>query len=421
MKRVALVATLVAALAVAGVLVLPAADRAEDLRGAAPVAPPDAAAVARGAYLATLGHCAGCHSDRGGAAYAGGRVIATPFGGVVAANLTPDADTGIGRWTAAAFRRALQDGRSADGRPLLPACPYPNFGLVGDADADDLFAFLRSLPPQRHPRPPHALRWPYALPQALVLWRALHHRRPQLPPAPAGARADWARGAWLIGGPGHCSACHGRHDRWGATDGAFDLRGGVIPAQGWVAPSLADPHQAALSAWSEDEAVALLRDGRNAHATVSGPMARVVAHSTQHWRESDLRAAAGFLRSLAVPPTPARAGAAAPPAAQLARGERLYADHCADCHGRAGEGVADDGPALAGNRAVALDMPDNVMRVVIAGGFGPSTTAVPRPAGMPPFATVLGDEDIAAVVSFVRWRFGDRASPVSALDVNRRR
>lgn len=401
----------------------PALDRAADLRAASGALPrADAAAAQRGAYLATLGNCAGCHdAPGGGARWAGGRVVATPFGGVVAANLTPDAETGLGRWTAAAFRRALQDGRSADGRPLLPACPYPNFGLIGDADADDLFAYLRSQPPQRAARAPHELRGPYGLAQALLAWRVVHHRPPRLPAAPAGARADWTRGAWLVGGPGHCGACHGRRDAWGATAGAFDLRGGPMPGQGWVAPSLADPRQAAVSGWSEDEVVALLRDGRNRHATVSGPMARVVAHSTQHWREADLRAAAEFLRRLPSAPAAAPPPVAPPADATLARGEALYRDHCADCHGRQGEGVDDDGPPLAGNRALALAVPDNVVHVVLAGGFGPSTARVPRPPGMPPFATTLSDEDIAAVVSFVRWRFGAQASAVGALEVNRRR
>lgn len=403
----------------------PMLDRARDLRlapGQASADAPSAAAVERGRYLASLGHCAGCHTAPGGAPYAGGRSIPTPFGGVTSANLTPDADSGIGRWSEAAFRRALHDGRSADGRPLLPACPYPNFSLLGEADAGDLFAYLRSLAPQPVPRPPHSLREPYARPQALLAWRALHHRAAQLPAPPPGARADWARGAWLVGGPGHCSACHARHSRWGATEGAFDLRGGEVPAQGWIAPSLADPREAAVSGWTEDEVLALLRDGRNRHATASGPMARVVAHSLQHWTEADLRAAAEFLRRLPVQSVPHRPRTAAPPAeAVLALGERLYADHCADCHGRQGQGVDDDGPPLAGNRALALDSPVNVLRVVLRGGFGPSTAAVPRPPGMPPFATVLSDAEVAAVVSFVRWRFGAQASEVSTVDVDRQR
>ncbi|MCA0239343.1 MAG: cytochrome c [Proteobacteria bacterium] len=395
-------------------------DRADDLRRAAPAAPapPAAAAVARGAYLARVGHCAGCHTSPGSADYAGGRVINTPFGAVVAANLTPDAQHGLGRWTAAAFRRALQQGRSADGRALLPACPYPNFSLIADADADDLWAYLQSLPAAAQAVPPHALRWPYALPAALTVWRALHFQPARLPEL---ADSTLRRGAYLVGGLGHCSACHGERDRWGATAGAWDFRGGIIPEQGWLAPSLQDPRAAGASAWPVAETAALLKNGRNAQATVSGPMAVVVAHSTQYLSDADAAAVAAYLHQLPALPAPAPRSTPAPSAATLALGDKLYERHCGDCHGKQGEGVADDGPPLAGNRAVALASPVNVVRMVLGGGFGPSTAAQPRPPGMPPFATLLGDEEVAAIVSQVRWRFGNRASAVDALAVNRQR
>lgn len=419
-RRLGLAVGAVLALGVAAGLALLAWDHGEDLRlGAGETVPaPAPDAVQRGAYLARVGHCGGCHTARGGAEMAGGRAIPTPFGRITAANLTPDADTGIGRWTGAAFRRALREGRSADGRALLPACPYPNFSLVTDADADDLHAYLRSLPPQHLAVPPPELQFPYGTRLALAAWRARHFRAAELPP---GLPDDERRGAYLVGGLGHCSACHGRRDAWGATGGAFDLRGGVIPMQGWMAPSLADPRAAALSPWSEDEAVALLRTGRNSQATVSGPMAMVVAHSLQHTREDDIRAVARYLRRLPAPASAPASDREAPPPALLRLGERVYDDHCADCHGRAGEGVPDAGPALAGNRALALESPVNVVRMVLGGGFGPSTAAHPRPPGMPPYAALLGDEAIAAVVSHVRWRWGAQASPVDATQVDRQR
>ncbi|WP_326534653.1 c-type cytochrome [Pseudorhodoferax sp.] len=398
--------------------------RAADLRlpAASTLPAPDAAAAARGAYLAQVGHCAGCHTAPGGPPYGGGRGLNTPFGAVFAANLTPDAEHGLGRWGPDAFRRALKDGRSADGRALLPACPYSNFSLVDDADADDLFAFLRSLAPQPQPVPAHRLDWPYGLPVALAAWRLRHHRAATLPPVPAGAGAGWARGAYLVGGLAHCSACHGQRDGWGATDGAWDFRGGEIPMQGWLAPSLLDPAEAGLAGWREEEVVALLTAGRNRHATVSGPMAVVVAHSTQHLNEADARAMAEFLRHLPAPGKASPRRPVATPAADvLQSGEQLYAGHCAECHGKQGEGAADSGPALQGNRALALASPVNVIRMVLGGGFGPSTAAEPMPPGMPPYATLLSDEQIAAVVTHLRWQYGARASAVTAFEVNRQR
>ena len=370
-----------------------------------------AAQVERGAYLARVGNCAGCHTARGGAAYAGGTAIGTPFGTVYAPNLTPDAATGIGAWSGDAFWRALHDGRAADGRLLAPVCPYPNYTQVSRDDVADLHAYLRSLPPVAQPNRDHALRWPYGTQPALAVWRALYFR----PGAPA---AD--RGAYLVGGLGHCSACHGQRNAWGATGGALDLRGGTIPTQGWVAPALDDPREAGVADWPLADIAALLRTGHSPQAVASGPMALVVARSTQHLSDADALAMARFLKALPQRSTPATPSPP-PDAATLALGARLYERHCADCHGASGEGSPGAVPALAGNRAVVMDAPDNLLRVVLGGGFGPATAGRPQPHGMPPYATLLSDAEIAAVVSFVRASWGHQAAPVNTLDVNRQR
>jgi mono/diheme cytochrome c family protein len=377
--------------------------------------------IARGAYLARAGNCAGCHTARGGAPFAGGGPVATPFGTVFAANLTPDPATGLGRWSAATFWRALHNGRSADGRLLVPACPYPNFTLIRRDDADDLFAYLGSLQPVKQAPPAHALRFPYGTQPALAVWRALFFR-PGAAPLASPRSSEWERGAYLVGGLGHCSACHGQRNAWGATGGAFDLRGGRV--QGWLAPALDDPQVAGVAGWPLEDVVALLKSGRTEHAGVSGPMAMVVARSTQHLDDGDLRAMAAFLQSLPSPAPrgrPEPAAAEPPPAEMLALGGRLYERHCASCHGDAGEGRPPQSPRLAGNRAVMLASPANVIKVVLGGGFGPATAGHPRPHGMPPYATLLSDAEIAAVVSYVRASWGHRAAPVSALEVNRQR
>ena len=80
--------------------------------------------VQRGATLAAIGSCASCHTADPARPFAGGQPIRTPFGTVYSTNITPDADTGIGRWSLDAFRRALRDGISRDGHHLYPAFPY---------------------------------------------------------------------------------------------------------------------------------------------------------------------------------------------------------------------------------------------------------------------------------------------------------
>jgi cytochrome c553 len=383
-----------------------------------------AAQVERGAYLARAGHCAGCHTARGGAPYAGGRGIDTPFGTVYASNLTPDALTGLGLWTPADFRRALHEGRSRDGRLLSPAFPYPNYSRVTPQDADALFAFLQSLPAVAQPQPPHALRFPFGSQAALAAWRALYFRPAVHRDDPARS-ADWNRGAYLVQGLGHCGACHGGRNALGASDGG--LGGGIIPVQNWYAPALNDPRAAGVVGWPEAEVVALLKNGVTGgalpRASTLGPMAEVVRGSTQHLSDTDLRAMAVYLQGLpqglahkAAPVAPA---APASPIQPIKPGAALYERHCAACHGDRGEGVPGAYPPLAGNRAVVMQPAMNLVRVLLEGGFAPATAGHPRPYGMPPFATLLSNEEAAAVLTHVRSSWGNAAPAVSALDMHR--
>lgn len=386
--------------------------------------------IARGAYLALAGNCAGCHTARGGAAYAGGRAIATPFGTVYAGNLTPDAETGLGGWTAGDFWRALHNGRSRDGRLLLPAFPYPQYTQVTREDSDALYAWLRTLPAVRQAAPPHALRAPYNQPLALALWRALYFRPGEFQPD-AARSAEWNRGAYLVRGLGHCAACHAPRNRLGATQDALALGGGEVPLQGWYAPSLTAAHEAGVAHWSLQDVVDLLGQGITqditqditrpqapgaVQASVLGPMAEVVFRSTQHLNAADLRAMAVYLQALPQTPPPRAAMTLATPEA-MALGERLYAEQCTDCHGEQGQGRPGVWPALAGNRAVLLDPPTNVLAVILAGGFPPTTRGHPQPHGMPPFRGLLTPAEVAAVATYIRQAWQPKAAAVSEQDV----
>lgn len=392
------------------------------IRDPAPRTPPAREQVARGAYLARAGNCMLCHTERGGAAYAGGRPLATPFGTVFASNITPDAETGLGTWSAAHFRRALHEGRSRDGRLLYPVFPYTHTTRVSQADADALFDYLRSLPPVHKPNRQHRLRWPYSTQGALALWRTLYFREERHVEDPA-RTPQWNRGAYLVQGLGHCAACHGARNALGGQqrDG-MDLSGGLLPMQNWYAPSLASPTEAGVADWPLQDIVQLLATGTSPRGTVLGPMAEVVQHSTQHLEPADLRAMAVYLKELPQTATDTdprevpRAGGAV-----LERGGKLYAQHCAACHGEKGEGRRGAYPPLAGNRAVTLPVTSNLVQVVLNGGFPPATRGNPRPFGMPPFATVLPDADVAAVLTYIRSSWNNKAAPVSELSVTQQR
>lgn len=408
------------ALALMGLLGAVAWDmRRTPLPPETPMAAPDPAQVARGERLARAGNCMACHTARGGAPYAGGHGIDTPFGRLVAGNLTPDPETGLGAWSAQAFRRALHEGRSRDGRLLYPAFPYLHTTRLLDEDVDALWAHLRSLPPVRREAEPHALRFPYNTQAALALWRLMHFRPGRWVPETT-RDTSWNRGAYLVEGVAHCAACHGPRNALGGPSGPLPLAGASMPDGRWHAPSLHDPAEGGVAGWPTERVVALLRDGWVPGASTLGPMAEVVFHGTQHLPPEDLRAMAVYLQALPQAPVPRPAWRPAEPAAMV-RGADLYRRHCADCHGEQGQGAPGAYPALAGNRVLTQASPANTVQAILHGGFAPATAGHPRPHGMPPWRTVLNDAEIAALTSFLRQSWGHRASPVDVLEVSRLR
>ncbi len=297
MRRLLYAIVVVLALLVLAALAIVALNlRGEDKLPDAPAAfNATPAQVERGRYLALAGNCAGCHTTRGGAPYAGGLGIDTPFGTVYASNLTPDEGAGIGSWSAAHFWRAMHNGRSKDGRLLYPAFPYPSFTRVTREDSDAIYAYLRTVPPAPAPNAPHKLRFPYDTQAALAAWRALFFTPGTFVADPA-RPAEWNRGAYLVDGLGHCIACHGTRNVLGATEEKLGLAGG--PVENWYAPSLNSKREAGVADWDAQHVVALLKNGTSPRGSVMGPMADVVYRSTQYLSDADLQAMAVFLKQL---------------------------------------------------------------------------------------------------------------------------
>ena len=391
----------------------------DELKISAPVAyAPSEVLVARGAYLAQAGNCMTCHTARGGQRYAGGLAIPTPFGTVFTSNLTPDENTGIGNWSSAHFWRAMHNGRSKSGRLLYPAFPYTNYTQVTREDSDAIFAYLRSLPAVVQSNRPHALRFPYQSQAALAVWRALYFRPGVFQPD-AGHSAEWNRGAYLVQGLGHCSACHSPRDALGGIGKGLELTGGLIPVQNWYAPSLRSPHEAGMADWDREQIVSLLQTGVSAQASVSGPMSEVVLRSTQYLTREDLGAMAQYLKELPRENPKRQVIVGQAPASDTAKAAKLYEQHCAQCHGAKGQGVANAYPALAGNRAVTMASTENLVQIVLGGGYAPATAGNPRPFGMPPFVLVLNDADVAAVVTHIRASWGNQAGGITPMQVQR--
>jgi mono/diheme cytochrome c family protein len=263
------------------------------------------------------------------------------------------------------------------------------------------------------------MRFPYDQQFMLAGWRLLYFKPGVFEPDRR-RDASWNRGAYLVEGLGHCSACHSTRNALGGTEGA--LAGGLIPVLGWYAPSLTSDAEAGLGGWDTAHIVQLLKTGVSPRATVFGPMAEVVTRSLQHLSDGDVAAMAGYLQSLPAPAgAPAQAPADERSELMVARGHKLYEQHCEDCHGTDGKGIPPAYPPLAGNRALTMHEPVNAIRIVLNGGFSPATAGNPRPYGMPPYSHVLNDEEVAAVVSYLRASWGNRAAAVSAAQVNRYR
>jgi mono/diheme cytochrome c family protein len=375
----------------------------------------DPALIARGQYLATVGDCAACHTRKGGVRYAGGRSLATPFGNVPAPNITPDPDTGLGRWSFEDFWRALHLGKGRHGELLYPVFSYTSFTKVTPDDALAIFAYLQALAPVRQTSEAPSLRFPYSVRRSLAAWRALYFK-PGVYQADPAQSAQWNRGAYLVQGLGHCNECHATRDALGGLSPDHTLTGGQIPEQNWYAPDLSARPGGGLEGWSTRDIVDLLKTGQSAKGAAFGPMADVVRKSTQHMTDTDLEAIATYLQSL--PARPAAEAAVSHVSFDRKKGAKLYADRCADCHGADGRGVAGIYPPLDGNTSVNEPTGINAIRTVLLGGFAPVTAGNPRPYSMPPYAQELNDEEVATVVSYIRQSWSNKASAVRPSEVS---
>ena len=376
-------------------------------------------AITRGEYLARAGDCVACHEAPGGKAFAGGRAMPTPFGVLYVPNITPDDDTGIGRWTAADFYRMMHTGVSRDGSLLYPAMPFASYTKVTREDSDDLFAYLQSVAPVSRKNTPHALRFPYNQRNVLIGWRALYLVEGEYRADPK-QTAQWNRGAYLVQGLGHCTMCHTAINALGGSSESQAFEGGMIPDQNWYAPSLTSNREAGLGDWSVKDIAALLQTGVAQHGAVYGPMAEVVYDSLQYLTDEDATAMAVYLKALAPrdssPPIPDSARLVAPRV--MESGRHLYVKQCAMCHGDEGNGQAPAYPPLAGNRSIVMSSPVNSIRMVLNGGYPPGTSKNPRPHGMPPFAQVLDDDEVSAVLTYVRVAWGNTGTPVTPAQAN---
>ena len=358
--------------------------------------------VARGAYLARAGDCVSCHTAQGGQPFAGGLRMDTPFGYLLSPNITPDAATGIGHWSADDFYRALHHGVNKRGQDMFPVMPFDFYTRVTREDSDAIYAYLRSVAPVKNAVVVNHLRFPFNQRWSMAVWRELFFSEGTFKPDPAKSAA-WNRGAYLVEGLGHCSACHSPRNALGGIEKDKAFTGATI--DGWFALNLTSELHTGLGSWTAEQIATYLKTGAVAGKTTSlGPMAEVVRNSTSYMTDADLLAMGTYLKDLPANST-LRQGKPAPDPTRAA-GATLYLDHCAACHQASGRGMPGVFPPLAGNGVVLAADPANIFKVVLEG-----LPMQGKYTPMPPFASQLNDQQIADLANYVRTSWGNAAAP----------
>jgi len=406
------------ALALLGVVAAACAACATD--PIAPAAAParasfDAALIAKGAQLSAIGNCQVCHTAERGKSFAGGRPLETPFGTMYGTNITPDPDTGIGRWSEEAFKRALREGLDREGRHLYPVFPYEYYTRLTDEDIRALYAYIMTREPVRAQNRAHALRPPFNLRSLLGVWKRLYFERGAFV-ADGTRSAQWNRGAYLVGVLGHCSACHTPRNFLGAEKKAELFSGGE--AEGWHGPALNAQSPSPLP-WNAEQLFKYLRTGLDdLHAIAAGPMEPVVRNLARV-PEEEVRAMAVYLEALAGPPSEQRRSRAeaalahaksAPPGE--GRGAEIYAGACASCHDQGREATSGGALPLALGTAMTIPTSKNLLRITLEGIASPE--GEPGRA-MPGFANALTDQQAKDLMAYIREHFG-RAPPWTDVD-----
>lgn len=253
----------------------------------------------RGEYVLRLGGCHSCHTNlKKGPPLAGGVELKSRFGTFHVPNITPDPETGIGRWSENDFIRAMTKGTAPDGSHYYPAFPYTSYARMTRQDLLDLKAYLDTVKPVRNAVPPHDVRFPYNFRFMLGPWKWLFFRTGALKPVPEKGPA-WNRGAYLVTGPGHCGECHTVRNFLGVTNQDQALAGTKNGPDGKSVPNITPHPQNGIGLWSAEDMVSFLKTGMPPFGEpVDYPMDAVITNSTSHWTNEDLRATMHYLMSL---------------------------------------------------------------------------------------------------------------------------
>jgi mono/diheme cytochrome c family protein len=396
-----------------------------DYHGANPAGVPaslaQATVVERGAYLARAADCFACHTIQGGKPYAGGLGFKLPFGTLYSTNITPDKETGIGKYSDQDFLNAVHRGIRDDGARLYPAMPFTSYTYMTDADALAIKAYLFSLPPVHAPDPENTLKFPFNQRWTMIFWSAVFNPDTRFEPDTS-KTPEWNRGAYLAEALAHCGECHTPRNLAFALNNRQKFAGAVTA--GWRAFNITSDKATGVGGWRDEDLITYLSIGHaDGHGTASGPMGEAVDHSFSQFAPEDVRAVVAYLRTVPAIASPDLPATLAPPAPAShkdgggtpdPRGKMVFEGACVSCHGWTGESSISPFATLTGALAVNDPSAINVAQIVIS---GTRRLTPPDAISMPAFGNAYTDTEIAAVANYVTARFGAKASNLTAQDV----
>lgn len=412
----------------------------------------DADLVKRGAYLATAGDCAACHTaPKGGKPFAGGYPLGSPMGTIWSTNITPSKEIGIGNWTEEQFARAVREGVSPSGN-LYPAMPYDSYSMITDEDMKALYAYFQSGVAPVDAAPGHKTELSFPFNQRILMsgWNLLNLDKTRFATKP-GEDAQVARGRYLSEGLAHCATCHTPRDLTMAMKTDQNLAGGLVGA--WEAPNITSDKVSGLGDWTDAEIAQYLKQGHvPGKGVAAGPMAEAVELSLSKLTDGDISAITAYLRT--VPPVADPTQKAAPATfgtpvedhysfdstaarkvlhaanegraanasvyADATRGDFtsindgavLYDSACATCHMPSGAGSKDGYyPSLYHSTATGSARPNNLVMTVLEGVH---RTGSNGPTLMPAFEHDMNDRQVAAVATFVSQNFCNPAMTITS-------
>jgi len=427
----------------------PATSQAANIKSAEMQVKAGQSVLERGRYIAIASDCGACHTMKhpvSGKPFAGGYIFKLPIGQIISSNITPSVQFGIGNWSEEEFARAVREGVAPGGVRLYPAMPYTDYSLMTDEDMHALYVyFMRGVAPvDAAPEQQTKMNFPFNIRMGVAAWNMLFLDNTRYEPDPA-VSAQINRGRYLVDGPAHCGTCHTPRNFLMAENRKQYLAGAIVG--GWWAPNLTPDPIGGIGGWSEREIATYLRNGhvRN-KSQANGPMAEAVEYSFRYMTEADLAAIAAYLKT--IPPLPTKgqiepafaahkpkntdftqyefplAGSAAPysSVSSTVNGAVLYNTACASCHGVNGQGADDDSsPSLLQNRAVGVANADSLIMTI---AYGLNRDGADRKYSMPgflasanPIFDAMNEEQIAAVVNYVRNNFGNNDEKITAAEV----